>query len=269
MSKVDTMGEASALAATDDLILIGSQAYPAGALFGRYEAHELGQFHAGQPLRYSQKYAYDRAAMLADLGNDVHPVKHGQHTEENIVRPLLRGQLVGAAPDFSIGDIGVVRVAALTHDFGECQHPSLGVTIGDIDYQSKTAEHELAEVPVRTQVMHTVYPDLPDGFLEQVEDVVANKSGTPLRELFNTAEHIGYFMTMAGAGRLALRLIARQEHGLRTTQLARMAVDGARLWHDDLLGQADRYPYVAHLTTGSRGLVDQIDSRLTAYLDRA
>lgn len=253
-----------------DEILIADKLMSSSAIFARYEVHDLGVYHADQPLRYSQKYAYNRTYMLADLGDDVHPVRHGRYTEQAVVVPILSGQIeAGIIDGLTQSSVGIVRMAAMTHDFGECQHPSLGETIGDIAFYDKTCQHEEKEAEIRGRVMELVYPTLPVDFLLEVEDVVANKSGTQLRDFFNAAEHTGYFLTMSGAGRLALEAITNEDFSLRTIQLARMAIDGARQWHDDILGLSDKFAYLGHLAQQSDELVDRIDSELPIFLDRA
>ena len=184
-------------------------------VFERYAAHELGVFHADQELRYSKYYGYDRPAMLEDLGDDVHPVTHGLYTHNDIVQPLLSSLGRSNAEQPTAEVVAITRIAALVHDFGECEHPeleaTLGAVVGDVPHDSVTEEHKQVETTVLDHILTELYPEMNDELRNRVLDVVMRRDDEIGTRAFELAEYIGYYRTGLRAGMLAARETAARE----------------------------------------------------------
>lgn len=241
-------------------------------LFERYKTSIYGIFHAEQDPRFSNKYRWDYSQMLLDLGDDVHPVHHMSHTEERIVRPLLDHQLRGSEDGrqaLEPGQIIAVRLAALVHDMGECEHPELkevfGETVGDVYYAAKTDEHENAEARIRAYFYGKLYGDVPTELLRVAEEIVRNPGASHEGRAFKVAEHIGYFTTGILAGVTAIEL---KDHGVtdeaeqRFRELSRLGLDVSARWHPVLQEHGEHFPYAAHVADTHKPALDAIQQRL-------
>lgn len=260
--------DTDALVSGDRLVYEGVEELTYSELFGRYQTSEFGLFQDGQPLRYAQRYAYDPTVMLEDLGDDIHPVRHMQFTEESIFRRLALQQQIAGAEKFSPLEVVAGRVGALLHDTGECEHPDLvtvcGETVGDIAYDLKTDEHEAAEEKIRAHIYEVLYPDLPDELLQTSEDMIRNSSGSFLNFGFHIVEYIGYLQTTTRAGEIALSLIGTEDQDTdRFAQLRQLAVDGASKHFSYLEAQGADFPYTRTVLSRLEKQIDAIQSYLT------
>ncbi len=235
-------------------------------LFGRYATSDFGVHHATQPVRYAQKYGYDRTQMLADLGDDIHPLRHMTHTEENIFRLLaLHQQTTPGAEPFTNLEVVGGRLGALLHDTGECELPELaeacGITpVGDVSFHDKTDDHEVSEAIIREYLFGMLYDDVPEEIIELAEDTIANKEGTLLRQGFNLSERIGYLMTSVQAGRVALKILEAgdETHEDRYSQLRKLALKVAHV-HLDYIGEhGAAFPFAGVKREELGPVVDQI-----------
>ncbi len=217
-------------------------------IHARYAESAYGQHHSGQPLRYSQAYGYDRQTMLADLGDDIHPVRHMSHTEKQIAVPLIAGQLWDRVERLSPTEIKGIRLAALIHDIGECEHPSiekiLGQTVGDVHYESKTSSDSELERTIRQHLYDELYADVPDEVMAMADESIDNHH--EFHGLaFDTVERVGYFQTAMRAGEVALELAGRQPLGdARVNSLARLALRVSDNHRDVLNSRSADFPYV-------------------------
>ncbi|MEX0881591.1 MAG: HD domain-containing protein [Candidatus Saccharimonadales bacterium] len=240
------------------------------SLHERYVDSSYGLHHATQPARYSQDYAYDRGLMIEDLGDDVHPVRHMSYTEAVIVRPLLAVQNKIGDERFDVGHIMALRVAALLHDIGECEHPEIhektGCRAGDVSWEIKTESDGSSETVIRQYLYRNLYGDVPAFVLSAADDIIDHREGSLPRETFNTAERLGYYKTGLKAGEVALRLSETRtdEDDLRFTQLGRLALRVTNNHRQFLHERSERFPYLEEvLKTSAR-----LDERIHAKLDR-
>jgi hypothetical protein len=179
--------------------------------YERFALSDFGQFQAEQRLRFSKEYSCgSRDEMLSALGDDVHPVRHMLHTHNKIVDPLLEH---GTAFDLDPADAKSLRITALIHDIGECEHPAIkqavGVIVGDVPYFDKKEEDELNEVLIRTWLYDSLFTDLPAKVVERVESILTQPKTNELGVIFNMCERLGYYETAIRAGRIVLGSIGQ------------------------------------------------------------
>lgn len=237
-------------------------------LHERYAKSSYGLHHATQPVRYSQVYAYGRELMLQDLGDDVHPVCHMPYTEAEIVRPLIAAQNTNGHERFDTEQIMALRVAALLHDIGECEHPEIhqntGRKVGDVVWSLKTELDGASETLIRQYIYGKLYGDIPAWVLGAADDIIDNKAGSLPREAFNTAERLGYYKTGLRAGEVALRLYERrtEKDELRFTQLGRLAIEVTNNHRQFLQERSERFPHLDEVLKTTEYLDDRIHSKL-------
>lgn len=189
--------------------------------------------------------------MVADLGDDVHPLRHMIHTEATIFRPLvMHQQAAPEAEQFTDLEIVAGRFGALTHDIGECEHPSLPAlcgaeTPGDIPFGDETEEDKAAEAAIRRYFMESLFSDVPDDIKELAEDTVANDKGTLLRVGFDMCECIGYLQTGIQAGRVAMNILEAgdETEEQRFYQLQRLALRVAHIHFDYIDEHGSAFAY--------------------------
>ena len=245
-------------------------------LHKRYAASQFGLHHDGQPARYSQDYGYDRSMMIEDLGDDVHPVRHMSHTESQLARPLMVVQNAAGDERFDPRQIIAVRMAALLHDTGECEHPlirdSVGHTVGDISWELKALADGDKENLIRQYLYGQLYPDVPADLLNEADDVIDHKEGSLPREAFNTVERLGYYTTAIRAGETALRLLesrAAGEPNQRIVQLGRLALRVSNNHRGFLQERSERFPYLEEVLKTSAPIDDRIQVELPFLRDLA
>lgn len=239
-------------------------------LHNRYVASQFGLHHDGQPARYSQNYGYDRSLMIEDLGDDVHPVRHMPYTESRLARPLMVVQNVVGDERFDPGQIVAVRMAALLHDTGECEHPLIqdlvGHTVGDISWELKAQADGDKETLIRQYLYEQLYPDVPADLLCEADDVIDYKEGSLPREAFNTVERLGYYTTAIRAGERALSLLEMTppeiEPAPRVVQLGRLALRVSNDHRGFLQGRSERFPYLDEVLKASVPVDDRIQTEL-------
>lgn len=213
-------------------------------LANRYAMSSFGRFHAEQDLRYSAYYDYGRDAMLFDLGDDVHPVRHMRYTERAFMVPLLEQYRDESGKPFSIEEIAVGRVAAILHDIGECEHPEIektcGSIVGDVPYQDKSNIDDGQESIVRGFLYAELFDDIPVDTLALAESIIKSKDGSALHRAFAAAESLGYITTAFNAARIALAIrdqITDEVGEVRFQKLARLGVEtGERLLSHPAIG---------------------------------
>lgn len=212
-----------------------------------YRDSRFGMHHAEQAPRFYQKYGYDQAQMLLDLGADVHPVGHMKYTHDEIALPLLSAQLASStARAFSTLDVRALRVAALTHDIGECEGSEIlekmGFTVGDVAKMEKNGDHEDQEALIRDYLYRQLYSDVPELLLEKAEAITMNRDNDFATYAFNSCENLGYYQTALRAGELAIFSTLPPDN--RTTQLGSLAVDVSGRWRPVLERAANDFPYI-------------------------
>ena len=237
-------------------------------LFARYVSSDHGRHHADQPVRYANKYPYQRDQMLEDLGDDVHPVRHMSYTATEIVSPLLDYEIRNGHEPISTEDIVAIRIAAHFHDIGECEHPSLldavGKTVGDVAYGQKTDEDEATEAAIREHIYEELYPDLDPELLAKVEAIIQNADDSLRPAAFSTAEHIGYLLTGLRAGIKALELMATGEtDSERFEQLRRLGGQVPLSHMARFMSFEQRFGYVNHVLDQNSTLLRNIERNLT------
>jgi hypothetical protein len=256
--------------------LPGLQGTTYDALFDRYVLSDWGLCHANELPRYSNRYAYDRRQMLADLGPDVHPVEHMRYTHDEVHVRLMYVQNCLAEGDgkeqFAPRDIVAGRLAALFHDIGECAHEDLlyatGKTVGDLAWNTKTDDDEAAEAAIRQFFYSKLYADIPADFLEQAEAIIRHTDDHLAPAAFATSERIGYYLTAIRAGYHALVETAHRDAGVsyRTDasygaliSLAKTVTDNHR---DALRAAGERFPFATLVLEQHETLDQAIHERL-------
>lgn len=235
---------------SDRILLDGAEHLRYQDLHDLYANSQFGQHHALQPARYSADYGYDREQMILDLGDDVHPVRHMLYTESLIARPLMAAQNSSGDEKFEPEQVVAMRMAALLHDVGECEHPhivaNVGHTVGDVSYEVKTQTDGDSETLIRQFLYGQLYSDIPRNLLDAADDVIDHKEGSLSREAFNTMERLGYYITAIRAGETALKLLERRPSNLdlRITQLGRLALRVTENHRSFLQERTERFPYL-------------------------
>lgn len=238
----------------------------------RYAESIFGLHHADQPLRYAQRYGYSRDQMLKDLGDDVHPVKHGPYTHRKIAVPFLSAEIWNVQEHLGQDDILAIRMAAINHDIGETTDPAisrlLGSLPGDVNYNDKKPSDSKKERQVRHYLYGELFPDVPLELLEASEAVIDNHD-TVLGLAFDTIERVGYYQTALRAGALALELASSSDSKLeRFTNLARLAIDVTENHHDMLRERSKIFPYARTVLKKGRPIYDQTHIQLPTLLQQ-
>lgn len=232
--------------------------------YQRFAESDFGRFQSTQCLRYAKKYGYgEREEMLADLGDDIDPLRHMLHTHDEVLLPLIKNKL---PHELSDSGESIIRSAALLHDIGECEHPNVisgtGHSVGDVLYHEKNGQHELSEAKIRSWFYESLYPDLPEDFLLQVDEVISNNEANELSHSFNMAERLGYYETAIRAGRVALSSELTSGNAERTCQLARLSV-GVSATHIPVLDKSSSdYEYIEKRLEETSAVYQRIHSEL-------
>jgi hypothetical protein len=153
----------------------------------------LSAYHAFADTEHGQELAgrgrwqrfnvagLDTAEWQGLLGADVNNLLH-MHVTYGIARRFLDRY------DGPEVDEGLIKLAAITHDVGEC-------IIGDIPFPDKTDDDEAAEKAAIQERMEAFFPGLDEPMVENLteafETVVFDKNSKEGR-LFNAVEHMGY-----------------------------------------------------------------------------
>ncbi len=208
----------SAEAATSPNILLpGLEHLEYNELFNRYRESPFGLYHAKQTPRYAQpdKYEYDHSQILEDLGKDVHPVEHMQHTHDTITQPFVVAQAYELTPR----EVIVLKLGTYGHDTGECEYGELveeGYEVtGDIAYAEKAKRDEKNEQKIRRYIMKKLWPEIPDDLLDEMDQMIM-KPETKLGRMFNSIERLGYLET----GLEASGVVVDNYHGELPHELA-------------------------------------------------
>jgi ferritin-like metal-binding protein YciE len=160
-------------------------------LIGRFYDSQLAKFmQTSQKLRFSN-YAYEREAMLSDIGPDVCPVGHQQETIRHAIAIIEKecadGTLLGVFDDY---ELAVTLLAIAIHDCGEPEDPALldepEVTrlVGDIPAGQKTDKDREDEANVRKVVYRTQYGDVDQAVIERVESIISHADKTVYHDLY-------------------------------------------------------------------------------------
>ncbi len=242
-------------------------------IHGRYATSSYGQVHANADLRFSQTYPYDQYQALGDLGLDVHPVGHMEHTHGLAVDTIVtQNSFQHDAPQFSPEQQRNIRIAALLHDIGECPDPSIGIeVVGDVAWTLKNDAHEAKESTMRAFFYETLYDDIPDEVLASVETIIAGGIDSDSYEAraFAVIERIGYYLTAIRAGDVATTAVFRSamnedlSQDLRFRQLSRLAVDVTGRHRSTLEAHADDFPHAGIVLEANQTKDAIIQSMLT------
>jgi hypothetical protein len=235
-----------------------------------YAGSDYGAHHAKQELRFSKVYPYERDAMLEDLGDDIHPVRHMTHTEQNICRPFMdmQNNAADTLQKFTNEQIAAMRLGVLLHDIGECEHPSLvedvGHIVGDVPYLQRTQSDSDLEVPIRMFFYDQLFKELPEGLVEKAEAVISETDSEFINKAFNTIERIGYFQTAMKAGRTALTLFEQspEDNSQRFIQLSRLARRVSTNHLDTLEERTEDFPYTGAVLAKHDWLFDRVHTEL-------
>ncbi len=215
--------------------------------FNTYAYSEHGQFQDIQPLRFSAQYDYSRNDMLAELGADTHPLGHMPATHNQLLRVLAEMSLADQA-DWSPADIHQVRLTALLHDIGECQHPNLGVTCGDIPFGKKTDAERNIEAQVRSALYETYFPGIPDDTLTRMERLIRHQEQSIVHDSIEAAHDASAYRTSLRAGKLALQLLdIRPNTDAHLNALTRLGKEVSQSQRQRLQTRVDTFPYIYRL----------------------
>lgn len=251
-------------ATSPNILLPGLEHLEYDELFNRYRESKFGLHHAKQTPRYAQpdKYEYDHSQILEDLGKDVHPVEHMQHTHDTITQPFV----VAQAHELTPREVVVLRLGTLLHDMGECTHPDLadvGELIGDTPYDEKVEGEENNEQKLRHYIIDEVWPKIPTDLIAEIDEMIMNPE-SKLGHMFNSIERLGYLETGLEAsgvvvdnynGELAPELAQKNPWARnRLRQLSRLATQVANTnpqlekpfqqHYQELNKRREEYPYI-------------------------
>jgi hypothetical protein len=264
--------EARRMAATEDVFdLRTSLTYK--EIFELYENSSYGKHHAGQDLRW-KPFHYDPDQMLLDFGDDAHPVKHMKYTHDAIVVPMLLRQIEEEKADqLSPQDIRVLRFAALTHDFGECEYPPLSDKmnlVGDVPLPYKSKHHEDEEQSVRKHIYKELFDYIDPEIIEETENIIMkNNPDDYSTKFFRAAEDIGYLMTGCLVASTALANKKRYIHfehfqdtdnGVRLFNMGRFVIDRFFPYTQGFEEIRGDYPFVNDVVEIAEGLSFQIET---------
>lgn len=243
-----------------------------------YARSSHGQHQAEQPLRYGAFEYDDRATMLGDLGEDVHPIGHMRVTHDHLTNVLaVQPELLYDVFD-NPGEWRVACIATLLHDIGECTHPELeelcGAVVGDIPEGCKTDTQRGTESRVRKALYELHFPEEPEmknGTLARAEQIIAHtpeEKDEPLHEAFEVAHRVGTYLTGLRAGSIALREMHHGSEGTkRLTQLAKLAALVTKANVPRLQSDADHYRHAAILLDRTLLLCEDIYTRFRQYAE--
>ena len=165
----------------------------------------------------------------------------------------------------------LVRLAALTHDIGECEHPELldevGFIQGDKLYGTISSRDKDEERQVRAYILGQLggpFDRLTENELALLDGIIDNTEPEhPAHRTFNRAEHLGYYETGIMAGQVLLdtcRDLTKISRNRRARELARLAVDVSRMWRAELSADPGEFAYVDQRvaqTTDIFGLIEE------------
>jgi hypothetical protein len=228
-------------------------------LWTRYAESPHGQFHATQPLRYHQHYSYEpREQFLADLGDDVHPVRHMLYTHTEITIPFLQAQYA-ADPTFerfdAIQEVQLLTAAAL-HDLGECTaidiKENVGYALGDVAYGEMADDHKTREKTIRNYLFDTYFEDMPPNLLKRVDEIDLRETSDICVEAFEVIERLGYFILSRRAADIVIKSKPRTavstgpkfRQSNRIAQLARLATIVGHGHYAFLRSKQDKFAYI-------------------------
>lgn len=254
---------------TDVAFSVGESQFQYQDFYNAFAESAFGQHQATQRLRWHKKYPYDPERFLEDLGDDVHPVRHMAYTHDEIVVPLLRKQVESGTVKPVQEDIINIRLAALIHDIGECEHPyienQLGYVTGDILYHQKTPQDTAKEKIIRSFILHEMeepYNQLSTEHVDELESIIGNeRSDSFADKTFNICEHLGYYETGIRAGSIILsecenlRRITADE---RLFRLSSLATQTSIEWRPLLSGHQETYPYIQQRLNETADIYGQI-----------
>jgi hypothetical protein len=236
---------AAGLATIEDTYPVNQDLYSSYATLSRlYEQNILGIHHANQIPRYMQRYPYNPndnfAQAVEDLGDDIHPVKHMAYTHDHVTIPYIMGELL-TGKELDPEDIHTLRLAAMTHDMGECTHDSLGDTTGDIGLGDHTDKDKLIEAGVWDKVITRtgIRPLLPRSAIPVLRAIVMNAEDSAIGAAFEIIERTGYYITAAEAAYHALLADGRTK---RARMLARLAIDVENNHKEFILDSGTYFP---------------------------
>lgn len=251
---IEDIGETVGPIKPSDPFVYGGVLINPHELFERYANSEFGQDHALQTPRYAQVdngYSYgDRDRFIAELGDDVHPVRHMLHTHDEIAVPFLNAQRTDLdAEQFTEEQEGEIRVTSVLHDTGECTSPKLQVhfdfpLVGDLRYGTMPIGHKDKERQVRNFLYGVLYPDVPAELLRRVDELDFKESDDIACEAFDVIERIGYFQRSVRASELIIAEGDTMEDVHRIAQLGRLAVFVGENHRRVLWSKRHRFPYV-------------------------
>jgi hypothetical protein len=164
-------------------------------LLQRYIRSEYGQHQAGQPFRFTQ-FGLDNEVLLTDIGPDAHPIAH-QYETAVMVTKILETERASGNLAITPTESGMVVFASGVHDTGECTHPSLGRTVGDIPFGQKTPQNRRDEARVLQKVLEEVYPDVHAGVLLRMRLIIGHHDTSVLHDLYEA----GHCLRTLEAGR--------------------------------------------------------------------
>lgn len=199
-----------------------------GEISERYTLTPHAEVHASSTPRFAQAFPYNHSRILEDLGPDVHPIGHMEHTHSLTV-DFLDNQV---DDPFGVDSSAHIRIAALLHDIGECTDPSIGLEIvGDVSFTKKVAADETKEATMREYFFGNFFGDFSTETLERIEAIIKGKVDSSDREprAFAVVERIGYYLTAVRAGKIALQLHEPEagipNDDMRRSQLTKLAVE--------------------------------------------
>lgn len=255
----------------DTTVSYEGSAFSIGGVLDIYATSDLGKYHADQDVRFHGWYGYDQATMLADLGDDVHPVRHMAHTESLLTYVIAGQNTFGAdVEQFSPEDALVGRTAAALHDIGENTHPDikrdLGVEVGDVPKEIHTAEHERDEASIRSYLYSRLFGSLPPRLITATEAVIAGEDASSLpTRAFQSVEQLGYFLTAIRAGNVALGIMDLDPKAMETRrfeQLTRLARRVTTNWFEKLVVAGETLPAIGQTVRAHQAKNDEIHDRL-------
>ena len=169
------------------------------------EALELSPYYStllNAPPRFKDfQDGMTKEEYIGYLGDDVDQSQHMNHTRA--LTKLFMDHHNRQAPTFSPRDLGIMQLAAQTHDWAEA-------VVGDIPAPKKTAADGKRESEVYGYIFDELLPIFPE-FKEPCKDVIFDKTSR-LGRAFNTVEHLGYLMTGLRAGAVSSALPTESPH---------------------------------------------------------
>ena len=167
-----------------------------------YESR-YGGYMETQPYRFSQRFGYDRPTMLADLGDDIHPIGHQKESGYHLALLLSTEENAGVPLDLSEEDTGTLMLACQIHDMGESMHPDIveavGAVVGDIPAGGKTPQDRATEKAIRLFLYDELLDDVDPSVIERIEAIIAHEDDSLLHELSEVTHTIQTFDTAVHA----------------------------------------------------------------------